>query len=108
MNKIEADFPPEFYSLLMSSDEQAAEVRTARQTQRIDNGIEAQRQVLSIPGKKWGHLYQALREKELLTPKEAGILRIAMQIPAKIPSEKQCAVLIDILEKGRTEGITIE
>ena len=108
INKIEADFPPEFYSLLMSSDEQAAEVRTARQTQRIDNGIEAQRQVLSIPGKKWGHLYQALREKELLTPKEAGILRIAMQIPAKIPSEKQCAVLIDILEKGRTEGITIE
>src|SRR5690606_32500953 len=108
MNKIEADFPPEFYSLLMSSDEQAAEVRTARQTQRIDNGIEAQRQVLSIPGKKWGHLYQALREKELLTPKETGILRIAMQIPAKVPSEKQCAVLIDILEKGRTEGITIE
>lgn len=108
INKIEADFPPEFYSLLMSSDEKAAEVRTARQTQRIDNGIEAQRQVLSIPGKKWGHLYQALREKELLTPKETGILRIAMQIPAKVPSEKQCAVLIDILEKGRTEGITIE
>ncbi|KUJ87416.1 MAG: hypothetical protein XD36_2124 [Halomonas sp. 54_146] len=30
-----------------------------------------------------------------------------MQIPTKIPSEKQCAVLIDILKKSRTEGINI-
>lgn len=105
IDKIEKSLPSEFYSQLMSSDEQAAENRTARQTQRIDNGIEAQRQVLAIPAEKWMHLHQALNEKSLLTPKEIGILKVAMQIPAKIPTEKQCAVLLDILEKGREEGI---
>lgn len=105
MDKIEKSLPSEFYSQLMSSDEQAAENRTAKQTQRIDNGIEAQRQVLEIPVEKWVHLHQALNEKAFLTPKEIGILKVAMQIPAKIPTEKQCAVLLDILEKGREEGV---
>jgi len=105
IDKIEKSLPSEFYSQLMSSDEQAAENRTARQTQRIDNGIEAQRQVLAIPAEKWMHLHQTLIKKSLLTPKEIGILKVAMQIPAKIPTEKQCAVLLDILEKGKEEGI---
>ena len=105
IDKIEKNLPSEFYSQLMSSDEQAAENKTARQTQRIDNGIEAQRHVLAIPAEKWTRLYQALNEKALLTPKEIGILKVAMQIPVKIPTEKQCAVLLDILKKGREDGI---
>ena len=43
--------------------------------------------------------------RSLLTPKEVDILRIAEQIPAKIPTEKQSAVLIEILGKARQEGI---
>ncbi|MBB3139258.1 AIPR family protein [Halomonas organivorans] len=106
--EIEKRLPSEFYSQLVSSDEQAAEVRTARQTQRIDNGIEAQRQVLAVPAEKWSRLHGRLIEKALLTPKEIGILKIAMQIPEKIPTEKQCTVLLGILEKGRTEGIVAD
>lgn len=108
IGEIEKNLPSEFYSQLMSSDEQAAEARSARQTQRIDNGIEAQRQVLTIPAEKWMNLHQVLHKKALLTSKEIGILKIAMQIPAKIPTEKQCAVLLSVLEKGRTEGIVVD
>ncbi|WP_422102626.1 AIPR family protein [Vreelandella sp.] len=107
IDHIQEKIPSEFYSQLMNSDEQAVIARTARQIQRVDIGIEDQRHVLSISAEKWRQLHQALHKKKLLTPKEVGILNIAMQIPTKIPSEKQCAVLINVLEKGRTEGINI-
>jgi len=105
---VEKLFPYEFYEQLLSLEEQTAEVRSAKQTQKVDNGIEAQRQVLTVPAGEWARLHRALLEKELLTPKEVGILKIAMQIPAKLPTEKQCAILLDVLGKGRAEGIVIE
>lgn len=98
----------EFYDQLLSLDEQAAEVRFARQTQKADNGIEAQRQVLAVPAGEWARLHQALLDKQLLTPKELGILKIAMQIPAKLPTEKQCAILLEVLGRGRAEGVVID
>jgi hypothetical protein len=95
----------EFYERLASPDEQTAAVRSAKQTQRIDNGIEAQRSVLAVPAAEWIRIYQLLCERDLLTPKEDGVLRVAMQIPSKLPTEKQCLVLLGVLDKGRLEGL---
>jgi hypothetical protein len=100
--------PPEFYDRLVSLDDQTVALRTAKQTQRIDNGIEAQRKVLAVPAAEWARLHQSLLEKDLLTPKEIGVLKVAMQIPAKLPTEKQCVVLLDILDRGRMEGVAVE
>ena len=97
--------PPEFYDRLVPQDDQAAIVKTAKQTQRIDNGIEAQQKVLAVPAAEWARIHQSLLEKDLLTPKEDGVLRVAMQIPSRLPTEKQSVVLLDILEKGRFEGV---
>ena len=99
--------PPEFYDGLVSVDDQAAIVKTARQTQRIDNGIEAQRKVLAIPATQWDHICRSLSARDLLTPKEVGVLKVAMQIPSKLPTEKQCLLLLAVLEKGRVEGIIV-
>lgn len=98
----------EFYDQLLSLDDQVAEVKSARQTQKIDNGIEAQRHVLAVSASEWARLHRVLLEKELLTPKEVGVLRVAMQIPAKLPTEKQCAILLEVLERGRAEGVVID
>src|SRR3546814_8564328 len=62
--------PPEFYDRLVPQDDQAAIVKTAKQTQRIDNGIEAQQKVLAVPAAEWARIHQSLLEKDLLTPKE--------------------------------------
>lgn len=96
---------PEFYAQLVSLDEQAAVVKNAKQTQKIDDGIEMQRKVLAVSAEEWGHIHQVLVEKDLLTPKEIDVLKIAMRIPAKLPTEKQSMVLLDILNKGRMEGV---
>jgi hypothetical protein len=43
--------------------------------------------------------------RRMLSEKEIGILRIAEQIPTRIPTDKQSAVLVEILDKARQEGI---
>jgi len=98
---------PEFYDRLVPQDRQEAIVRTAKQTQRVDDGIEAQRRVLAVPAVKWAHIRQSLVDKGLLTTKEDGVLRVAMQLPVKLPTEKQSAVLLEILEKARLEGLVL-
>ena len=99
--------PQEFYGRLVSLDEQTSVVRSAKQTQRIDNGIEAQRNVLAVPATEWARIHQSLLDKNLLTPKEDGVLKVAMQIPSKLPTEKQSLLLLDVLDKGRMEGVIV-
>lgn len=100
--------PEEFDGECLSRDDHLSERRAARNTQKVDNGIEAQAKVFAIPAAKWIVIHDALATKRLLTPKETGILKIAMQIPVRIPSDKQCAILIDTIEKARAEGISID
>ena len=63
--------------------------------------------MLEIAASHWVSIQHALSAKRLLSPKEVGILKIAAQMPSKIPTEKQCAVLLDTLEKARGEGIPV-
>ena len=99
--------PEEFWSALASSEDSRFEVKSAKQTQKLDNGIEAQRAVLSIPAASWLELCERMKAKRLLTPKEIGIMAIAGQMPGKIPSERQSVILLELLEKARAEGIGV-
>jgi hypothetical protein len=97
--------PDEFWAALASADDNRHEAKTARQTQKIDNGIEVQRQVFEVPPAQWSTILREGSSRRLLTPKEMGILQIAAQMPAKIPTERQSAILIEILGKAQQEGI---
>jgi hypothetical protein len=89
----------------LSHEEQSTAHKDAEVTQKIDNGIEAQKRVFEISAYQWKALTQELTRHRVLTPKETGILQIAVQIPAKIPTEKQCLILMGVLEKARNEGL---
>ncbi len=64
--------------------------KAAKEIQKTDNGIATQIAVLNIPGTQWGSLRTWADEQKLLTPKESDLLRIASQMPFKLPTEKQC------------------
>lgn len=108
LGTMEKDLPPDFLKDLISVEEQRVEQTAAKKTQKIDDGIDAQRKVFDIPTDKWTLILEEGVKKKFLTPKEVGILRIAQQIPAKVPSEKQSAILIDVLDKARSEGVPVE
>ena len=94
-----------FFDELISGAELEDEARSAVKTQRMQNGIEAQKAVFEIPADTWAHILAQGQEKRLYSPKEVGILQIAAKIPDQIPTEKQSFVLLEILEKAKLEAI---
>lgn len=107
IDEIAATLPEEFWSDLATQDDAKFEVKTAKQVQRIDNGIAAQAKIMSISSAEWQKISKALAAKNILNPKEVGVLNIAVQIPQKIPTEKQCIVLLEVIEKANKEGIIV-
>ncbi len=105
---LEKLLPAAFFDDLTSQEEQAVEKKDARKTQKIDDGIDAQKQVLAVPPQKWTKILEEGTKKRFLTPKEVGILQIARQMPSKIPTEKQSAVLVGVLEKATSEGLLLD
>ena len=68
------------------------------------NGIEAQTEVVEAGPEFWKKfLSWCLREGEG-SEKELGILKVAAQIPAKLPSDKQSVILIDFYKRMRGSG----
>ena len=97
--------PETFLNSLIDKDDLADDEKSAVKLQKIDNGIEVQKKVVSIPSEKWRQILADGKKKNLFSPMEVGILQVASQIPAKIPSEKQSVILIKILEKATIEGL---
>lgn len=99
--------PAEFISELIPMEKFMEEVKDSSKDQKIDDGIQAQTQVLKFSGSQWHSVLEIGKRKGIFTPKEIGILEVASKIPDKIPSEKQSVVLLNILEKAHLEGIKI-
>ena len=97
--------PKPFLNSLISKEDIVEAAKSAAKVQKIDNGIEVQKKVISIPAAKWRQILADGKKKNLFSPMEVGILQVAAQIPAKIPSEKQSFILIDVLAKAALEGI---
>ena len=103
--ELESLLPKPFLSSLVGKEDIVDEVKSAAKVQKIDNGIEAQKKVMSIPAAKWRQIMADGNKKNLFSPMEIGILQVASKIPAKIPSEKQSVILIDVLAKATLEGV---
>ncbi|MCY4239510.1 MAG: AIPR family protein [Rhodospirillaceae bacterium] len=105
IDQLESDMSLIVFKTLVGLDEQRTEQKQAKKTQQIDDGIDAQRRVLEVPPQKWSKIRQIGIKKRFLTEKEVRIIRVAEQIPQKIPSEKQSDILVEILKKANSEGI---
>ncbi len=97
--------PSSFFEELLSIEDVRDDLQSAVKTQKMLNGIAAQQEVLKISGEAWAHILELGRQQNLFLPKEIDILRIATQIPDKLPSEKQSYILLEILERARLEAI---
>ena len=78
--------------------------KAAKETQKLDNGIATQVAVLNILGTQWGRMRAWADEQKLLTPKESELLRLASQMPFKLPTEKQCNSIWQLRSRLLEEG----
>lgn len=71
---------------------------SSRGTQKTDDGIEMQIQVVNTPGPEWTRMLNWGLKKDLLTPRQITLVTIATQIPSKLPTERQSMELWKIRE----------
>lgn len=104
VKELPVTWPTNLSSVLISRAQQERIQEAGVKDQRVLNGIEAQTAVVRVGGGFWRLVKQWGAGKHLLSEKEIGILNVAGGIPGKIPSEKQCLVLIDLLKRLHKEG----
>lgn len=101
---LKIDWPAEWLEELIGKAEINAQKQSAVKDQRVLNGIEAQTMVFNAGGAFWREVIGWAQSRDLLSPKESGILNTAAVIPAKIPSELQSIKTLEILRRLHAEG----
>jgi hypothetical protein len=95
---------PEFKAELIDESEMVIAAREGKETQKTDTGIEAQAAVVSLGAIYWRNMLIWNGDNSILTPDEESVVRIASQIPHKIPTDKQSRWLLGIKSKAECEG----
>ncbi|MFM9279238.1 AIPR family protein [Paenibacillus jiagnxiensis] len=94
----------EIKSVLIASGDDKTEVRRARKDQKIVSGIEAQTRVVNYGAEYWRKVYSFILEKQIPYHMEAEALKIACNMPAKLPNSIHSQKLLSLLERVIIEG----
>lgn len=101
------DLSEDFISELVAKDDISIARKEAKKIQNIDNGINCQKKVIAIGPEKWKEISMFGLSTKHLSEKDLGILKIAVSMPARIPTESQCKYLIKLLERLKEEGLIL-
>ncbi len=94
------DLAPE----LIGRDEEQVIKKDAQTEQAVVTGIQAQMAVVELGAASWRALQGWGRQRQLLSLDDDSILNVATVMPKKIPTEKQCARLLQIKSRLEEEG----
>lgn len=106
---VQPDFDLDQYC--MWEDDRVSEGRVAASHQKMMNNIEKQKYVIETGCEYWKALAKwILEKKQSISDKESNILALACQFDrtGKIPSEKQCLVLLQLEDRMKQEGFFID
>ncbi len=78
--------------------------RNARQTQKIDNGINQQMRLLEIPAEHWTELRDFVLSNRVGSPTDMGILDLVTGRRSRLPSERQAARLLALVGAANAKG----
>ena len=97
----------EFINELQGTDELKTKLKGAKKIQKIDDGIKSQEKVLKIGAEKWKEISIWGLDRKLYSQKDMSILQVAVEMPSKIPTEKQSKFLLKILDRMEEEGFKL-
>jgi len=89
---------------VISGDDQRANKRQQRATGRIDNGLNTLQQVMNHDSGYWEALRKYGRTKGILLPDDEKALVPACQMPGKIPTDRQAARLLQLVDRAESIG----
>ena len=95
---------PNFEDWVGKGGEQRLQEREARRTRRVHDGLDALKQVLEHDANYWISAREFCRSRSILTPEDERSLVPACQIPNRIPTDRQAASLMRLVEKALDAG----
>jgi hypothetical protein len=97
-------WPVGWMGRLLTTEELKQLERSGVRDQKVLNGVEAQIAVVSAGAEVWRQVRAWGSERRLLSVTEAGILDVAAAMPTRMPTDRQCIVIVKLLERLRAEG----
>ena len=107
VQNIEYVLPADIESCLVGQDVMRAVVREANADRRIEMELDSVTRVAATNPEQWQNVMEFALSKHMLTPEEHTALRIASQMPTKIPTSAQSKKLIALLERLYEEGFKL-
>ena len=104
MKALHVDWDPVWLSELISPQEEWARNRSSAKEQRETNGIEYAAAVVNAGPDFWKNVAQWLVAENEGDEKERGCVNVAASMPAKIPSDKQSAVIVNLMRRIEKVG----
>lgn len=103
--KLNVELLPVFIKELIYKDEDRQESKDEKASQRLTSKVNAMVEVANYGVENWRFLLDWDSTRKVLTPRDISFVNVALSMArGKFPSEKQCAVILDVLEKARSEG----
>ncbi|KZL93938.1 AIPR family protein [Clostridium magnum] len=97
----------EIEKVLVDKIEIKSAEKNARKDQKMISGIEAQTKVLEYGSENWKNVMDFAIAKKLVTTDVIVALKLAIQMPIKLPNSHQSKKLIELLEQVNSEGYKI-
>lgn len=100
--------PEELEDCLISNEDSKHQDKLAKKDQMVNKGINAQTEVVKFSAEHWKRLAEFAVEHHLVSPTDVSALKMACQIPFKIPNSVQSRHLLELESKARAEGFKSE
>ena len=105
---LKIQLPEDIESCLISSEDNKHQQRLAKKDQNMTKGINAQTEVVKYSAEHWKRLAEFAVSHHIVSPTDVSALKIACQLPFKIPNAVQSRHLLDLESKARSEGFKSE
>ena len=89
---------------LITQEELRTAVRDDKAGRRIEKDADAMTKVVEIQAEQWRSVMDFATKKRIVTSDEMIALRIACQLPSKIPNSVQSKRLLSLLNRVYEEG----
>lgn len=107
VQEIEYNLRDDIVDCLIGQEDIRVVVREAKADRRIELDADAMTKVVEITATQWRSIMAFAVGKKMVSPEELTALRIACQLPMKVPTPAQSRKLIVLLEKIYEEGFKL-
>ena len=103
--ELEISLSAQFIEALAGAEEESEENKVARKEQKKENSVSAMIEVANYGVEKWKALLNWGKTNRVFTPQDISFINVAIAMEnGKFPSEKQCARILQVLNKARDES----